>query len=256
LEPVAEKLILSSQSAFMKKRNIMSGVMALHEILHETKRRKMTGVILKLDFEKAYDKVCWDFLFNSLVMRNFSPKWCGWIKQVVMGGTVCVKINNVMGPYFVSHKGVRQGDPLSPILFNFVADCLSRMVRKAQHSNLIIGLADNLIPRGVAILQYADDTIICLKDVSWKWGRNKIFTTKSTYDHLTVGQSRGHFNHIWKAKIPYKIKIFTWLLEKDVVLTKDNLIRRNWLGNPSCIFCGQLETSKHLFFQCPVARCI
>ena len=92
--------------------------------------------------------------------------------------------------------------------------------------------------------------------VSWKWGRNKMFTTKSTYDHLTVGQSRGHFNHIWKAKIPYKIKIFTWLLEKDVVLTKDNLIRRNWLGNPSCIFCGQLETSKHLFFQCPVARCI
>ena len=91
----------------MKKRNILSGVMALHEILHETKRRKMTGVILKLDFEKAYDKVCWDFLFNSLVMRNFSPKWCGWIKQVVMGGTVCVKINNVMGPYFVSHKGVR-----------------------------------------------------------------------------------------------------------------------------------------------------
>jgi len=45
-----------------------------------------------------------------------------------------------------------------------VADCLSRMVRKAQHSNLITGLADNLIPRGVAILQYADDTIICLKD--------------------------------------------------------------------------------------------
>jgi len=92
--------------------------------------------------------------------------------------------------------------------------------------------------------------------VSWKWGRNKIFTTKSTYDHLTVGQSKGHFNHIWKAKIPYKIKIFTWLLEKDAVLTKDNLIKRNWLGNPSCIFCGQLETSKHLFFQCPVARCI
>ena len=61
LEPVAEKLILSSQSAFMKKRNIMSGVMALHEILHETKRRKMTGVILKLDFEKAYDKISWNF---------------------------------------------------------------------------------------------------------------------------------------------------------------------------------------------------
>ena len=108
----------------------MSGVMALHEVLHETKRRKETGVVLKLDFEKAYDKVCWDFLFSNLEMRGFNNKWCGWIKQVVTGGTVCVKINNTLGPYFVSHKGVRQGDPLSPILFNFVADRLSRMIRK------------------------------------------------------------------------------------------------------------------------------
>ena len=79
-------------------------------------------------------------------------------------GTVCVKINNTLGPYFVSHKGVRQGDPLSPILFNFVADCLSRMIRKAQRNNLICWLADNIIDKGVVILQYADDTIICLKE--------------------------------------------------------------------------------------------
>jgi hypothetical protein len=73
-----------------------------------------------------------------------------------MGGTVSVKINNSIGPYFTSHKGVRQGDPLSPLLFNFVADCLARMVRKAQRNNLV--------ENGVAILQYADDTIVCLKD--------------------------------------------------------------------------------------------
>jgi len=75
-----------------------------------------------------------------------------------------VKLNNIEGPYFVSHKGVRQGDPLSPILFNFVADYLARMVRQAQSNNILCGLADNLITNGVAILQYADDTIICLKD--------------------------------------------------------------------------------------------
>ena len=75
-----------------------------------------------------------------------------------------MKLNNVEGPYFVSRKGVRQGDPLSPILFNFVADCLARMVRQAQLNGLLCGLADNLIPNGIAILQYADDTIICVKD--------------------------------------------------------------------------------------------
>ena len=75
-----------------------------------------------------------------------------------------MKINNQMGPYFVSHKGVRQGDPLSPILFNFVADYLTRMIRQAQRNGLITGLADNLIQNGVVVLQYADDTIFCLKD--------------------------------------------------------------------------------------------
>jgi hypothetical protein len=164
LDRVAEKLILPIQTTFMKGRNIMSGVMALHEIVHETKRSGQVGVILKLDFEKAYDKLCWDFLFESLRARNFNTKWCGWIRHVVMGGTVSVKINKQSGPYFVSKKGVRQGDPMPPILFNMAADCLSRMVRKAQNGGLIIGLADNLIPKGIAMLQYADDTIICIKD--------------------------------------------------------------------------------------------
>ena len=61
-----DKLILKSQPAFMKGRNIMNGVLALHEILHETKRGNEVGIILKLDFEKAYDKVNWDFLFSCL----------------------------------------------------------------------------------------------------------------------------------------------------------------------------------------------
>lgn len=56
LEPLAVKLILKNQSAFMKIRNIMTGVMAVHEILHETKKKNEVGIILKLDFKKTYDK--------------------------------------------------------------------------------------------------------------------------------------------------------------------------------------------------------
>jgi len=107
LESVSDKLILPVQTAFMKGRNIVSGILALHEVLHETKRRNQCGVVLKLDFEKAYDKVCWNFLFKNLEIRGFCDVWCNWIKQVVTGGTVCVKINNSCGPYFTSHKGVR-----------------------------------------------------------------------------------------------------------------------------------------------------
>jgi len=76
---------------------------------------------------------------------------------------VSVKTNDKIGAYIKSYKGVRQGDPMSPVLFNLVADCLTRMVNKAQQNSLFTGLIEHIIPHGVAILQYADDTIICLK---------------------------------------------------------------------------------------------
>jgi hypothetical protein len=121
----------------MKGRNNMTGIMALHEILHETKRKKKCGVILKLDFEKSYDKVSWAFLMDCLRIRGFNEKWCGWIRQVISGVTISVKLNDNIGSYFTSHKGVRQGDPLSPILFNFVADCLTKMIKIALKVNCL-----------------------------------------------------------------------------------------------------------------------
>ena len=56
--------------------------------------RVVTGIILKLDFEKAYDKVNWNFLFEYMQMRGFSEKWRIWITQVVTGGTVSIKVND------------------------------------------------------------------------------------------------------------------------------------------------------------------
>ena len=76
---MAARMILNTQSAFLKDCNIMNGVLALHEILHETKKNKEVGVILKLDFEKAYDKVNWAFLFGILKLSDFSNIWCSWI---------------------------------------------------------------------------------------------------------------------------------------------------------------------------------
>jgi hypothetical protein len=118
---------------------------------------------LKLDFEKAYDKVNWDFLLNCFTVRGFNPLFCSWVKKVLHNGTVSVKINNEVGKYFQSAKGVRQGDPLSPFFFNMAGEVLTKMVLSAQRNGLFSGLASNLVENGIAILQYADDTVLCIE---------------------------------------------------------------------------------------------
>ena len=57
-------------------------------------------------------------------------------------------------------------------------------------------------------------------------------------------------------KIPLKITVFAWYLRRGVILTKDNLVKRNWQGNTKCVFCHHDENIKHLFFHCNFARSI
>jgi hypothetical protein len=80
------------------------------------------------------------------------------------GGTLSVKINDCVGPYFCSHRGVRQGDPFAPTLFNLAVNYLSKMIQIAKQNGLISGLVDHIIEGGCAILQYADDTILFIQD--------------------------------------------------------------------------------------------
>ena len=101
----ANKLISPTQNAFVKGRNIMDGVLSLHEILNYTYVKKKVGIVLKLDFEKAYDKVNWDFLLECHKMRGFDKTWCGCIEQILHNGTVSIKLNGSVGPYFQSKKG-------------------------------------------------------------------------------------------------------------------------------------------------------
>jgi hypothetical protein len=130
MEAMVARIIHRTQSAFIGSRNIMNHILALHEILHETKRRGEVGVILKLDFEKANDKVCWDFLLSCLQWRRFNEDWCDWIRSDLLNGTVAMKVNGKTSSYFQSCKGVKQGDPLSSLLSNIADDCSTRMILK------------------------------------------------------------------------------------------------------------------------------
>ena len=93
-------------------------------------------------------------------MKGFSPKWISWVKSFISGGSVAVNVNNDIGHFFQTRKGLRQGDPLSPILFNIVADMLSILIKRAKTQGQVGGVVPHLIDDGLSILQYTDDTII------------------------------------------------------------------------------------------------
>jgi len=160
LNHVAKTVVSPTQTAFMPGRNIMEGVVILHETIHELHTKNRDGIILKIDFEKAYDKVKWPFLQQTLRMKGFSSKWCRWIECMVTGGSVGIKVNDDVGPYFQTKRGLRQGDPMSPILFNIVADMLTLLIKRAKADDQIRGVIPHLVEDGLSILQYADDTII------------------------------------------------------------------------------------------------
>jgi hypothetical protein len=76
------------------------------------------------------------------------------------GGHVSIKVNNQVGKIFQTCKGVRQGDPLSPILFNIVVDMLAILINRAKNGGQISGVIPNIIDDGLSILQYVDDIIL------------------------------------------------------------------------------------------------
>jgi hypothetical protein len=87
-------------------------------------------------------------------------------------------------------------------------------------------------------------------------GKKGIFTIKSVYNALTENETGLQFKHIWTGKIPAKINFFMWLMENGALLTKDNLIRRKWIGSPDCYLCECNESIGHLFFTCSIAKVI
>jgi hypothetical protein len=163
LGPVAQRIVNKSQSAFIKGRYILESVVVAHELVHSLNRSGEKGVILKLDFEKAYDRVSWHFLFDMLKDRNFDPLWINWIQKIVVGGSLGILVNGEESSFFKPGKGLRQGDPLSPLLFNLVGDGLAKMLDKAVSRGLVQGVLRDFKKGGIVSLQYADDTILFSK---------------------------------------------------------------------------------------------
>ncbi|KAJ9553128.1 hypothetical protein OSB04_017173 [Centaurea solstitialis] len=169
LKKVIGKVISESQSAFIKGRNILDVVLIANEVIDFVRNEKKKGLIFKVDFEKAYDSVDWDFLLETLKRMGFRNKWIGWINACLRSSHVSVLVNGSPSKEFIMGRGLRQGDPMAPFLFLIEAENLNLLLEEAKEKGLYEGLKIGTEGTEISHLQYADDAIFfgkwCLRNL-------------------------------------------------------------------------------------------
>ncbi|XP_024634465.1 uncharacterized protein [Medicago truncatula] len=161
LRKVVGKVVSDSQSAFIKGRQILDGILIANELVDDAKVKKKDLLLFKVDFEKAYDFVDWGYIDEVMCKMNFLSVWRSWIMECITTATTSVLVNGCPTDEFTLERGLRQGDPLSPFLFLLAAEGLNVMMTALVTNGMFtpygVGAQDNVL---VSHLQFADDTLL------------------------------------------------------------------------------------------------
>ncbi|XP_020262664.1 uncharacterized protein LOC109838650 [Asparagus officinalis] len=153
-------LIDNSQSAFQSGKSSLDSFLLGHEMINSCSSGKKEICAYKVDFYKAFDCVNWSFLLSLLKARGFGPKWCLWIHHILSSSKSAVLVNGSPTKFFRCYRGLKQGDPLSPLLFLLVADVLSKMLNCSAAAGDLSDLNLKGQLNSIRTIQFADDTII------------------------------------------------------------------------------------------------
>ena len=146
-------LINKDQTGFLEKRFIGHNIASLIEIIEYCDENDIAAVLLSIDFEKAFDKLDWDFLWKCMTFFRIPDNIIRWVKILYTGANSCVTNNGHMSDYFAMGRGVRQGCPLSPYLFIIAAEVLAISIRNNNEiKGIVIG------EKEYKIKQFADDS--------------------------------------------------------------------------------------------------
>eukprot|EP00253_Pinus_taeda_P019083 PITA_19083 len=159
LKPILSKNISSEQFGFLDGRQIHEAIGVAQETLHSIRQKIKKGAVIKIDLSKAYDRICWTYLRMLLTHLGFKLEFINWIMGCVTSVSFAVLINGATSSFFKGQRGLRQGCPLSPLLFLLVAEGLSRLILEAKRTGLLKGLevAVNLY---ISHLLFVDDILL------------------------------------------------------------------------------------------------
>ena len=159
IKNVLPYIIHHNQTGYVKDRFIGETIRSIFDIMDFTVNENIPGLLLFIDFQKAFDSVEWNFLYECLKMFNFGENFLHWVKTFYNNIQSCVMNNGTISNFFTLERGVRQGDPLSPYLFTIVVEILAISIRQNEAiKGIKIGNEET------KLLQFADDTTVVLAD--------------------------------------------------------------------------------------------
>jgi hypothetical protein len=156
-------LVSRAQSAFIKRRCIHDNFLYTQNIIRALHRNKQPGLFLKLDISKAFDSVRWDYLLEVLEAFGFGSRWRGWISCLLRTSSTSILLNGVQGQRYRHRRGLRQGDPLSPMLFILAMEPLQRLLEVAASEGLLSPIR-NRVAR-LRCSMYADDAAVFINPI-------------------------------------------------------------------------------------------
>jgi hypothetical protein len=178
-------VINPDQVAYLKKRFIGQNIRTILDIMGYTKLEDKNGIIAFLDFEKAFDTIRWEVIYEALKIFNFGPKFIEWVRTIYNGSEACVTNNGFSSPFFNLERGVRQGCPLSAYLFITVVELLAHKIRT---DNSIKGI--KIGTTEIKLVQMADDTTTFVEDTNSLENMFKILKKFEDYAGLKLNKTK------------------------------------------------------------------
>lgn len=192
---VLPKLIAEDQTGFVAGRYIGDNLRTLYDMMHYLEERQLPGLLVSIDFEKAFDSINWTYMGNVLKAFGFGEDIQKWIKSFYANIKSYVIVNGKVSPSFFVKRGCRQGDPISPYLFILCAEILACKIREDKD---IKGI--QISDTEFKISQFADDTTFTLEG------------DRKSYEKLF--ETLDYFERISGLKLNYEKTCNVWLGRK------------------------------------------